>query len=31
MKHITSSKGIDRLVDTYQQHLLDARGLASKS
>lgn len=28
MKHITSSQGIDRLVDTYQQHLLNVGGLA---
>ena len=28
MKHITSSEGIDRLVGTYHQHLVDVRGLA---
>jgi site-specific recombinase XerD len=28
MKHITSPQGIDRLVDTYHQHLLNVRGLA---
>jgi integrase/recombinase XerD len=29
MKHITSFQGIDHLVDTYHQHLLDVRGLAT--
>jgi site-specific recombinase XerD len=28
MKHITSAQGIDRLVETYHQHLFDVRGLA---
>ena len=28
MKHITSSQGIDHLVDTYQQHLRYVKGLA---
>ncbi len=28
MKHITSSQGIDHLVDTYQQHLRHVKGLA---